>query len=112
MRRPRFQRITFVWLTVFVIVAWLLTDADPVRLLIAAAIVGILCKLGFAMIGGLAQPIPEPPPAGELRKVQPRLPLQPLRHRGAHDDRNDDVPEAPRHCMEDMDLIATADDML
>ncbi len=51
---PRFQRSAFVWVTVFVIVAWLLTDADPVQLLIAKAIVGILWMRRLAVIGGLA----------------------------------------------------------
>jgi hypothetical protein len=112
MRRLRVQRITFIWLTVFVVVAWLLTDADPVRVLIAAAIVGLLCKIGFAMIGGLAQPIPEPPPAGELRKVRLVYRCSLCGTEVRMTTANDDVPEAPRHCMEDMDLIATADDML
>lgn len=112
MRRFRVQRITFIWLTVFVIVAWLLTDADPARLLIAAAIVGLLCKIGFAVIGGLAQPIPEPPPAGELRKVRLVYRCSLCGTEVRMTTANDDVPEAPRHCMEDMDLIATADDML
>jgi len=65
----------------------------------------VMLKVGLAMLRGLAQPIPEPPPAGELRKVkigyrcsicgsEVRMTIAP-----------DQDPQAPRHCLEDMDLI-------
>jgi hypothetical protein len=73
-RRLRVSRSTVIWLGVFVVVAWLITRADLVPLLLAAVVVGVLFKIGLAMLGGLAQPVPEPP-----------LPVQHLRHRGAHD---------------------------
>jgi len=64
-----------------------------------------MIKLGLTMLRGLAHPIPEPPPAGELRKVkisyrcsicgsEVRMTIAP-----------DEDPQAPRHCLEDMDLI-------
>ena len=67
-------------------------------------------RVGFAMLRGLAQPIPEPPPPGELRKVkimyrcsvcgaEVRMTIAP------HED-----PEPPRHCLEDMDLVAPIED--
>jgi len=66
----------------------------------------VMLKIGLAMLRGLAQPIPEPPPAGELRKVkisyrcslcgsEVRMTIAP-----------DEDPQAPRHCLEDMDLVA------
>ena len=30
----------------------------------------VLIKIGFVMLGGLARPVPQPPPPGELRKVR------------------------------------------
>jgi hypothetical protein len=65
-----------------------------------------IIRMGLAMLRGLAHPIPEPPPAGELRKVkiayrcsicgaEVRMTIAP------HED-----PAAPRHCLEDMDLMA------
>jgi hypothetical protein len=74
---------------------------------IVAVIAGVLMlRVGLAMLRGLAQPIPEPPPAGELRKVkiayrcslcgaEVRMTVAP------HEE-----PEPPRHCLEDMDLVA------
>ena len=70
MRRPSISRTALVLLAIFVVVAWVLTDASPIALLVAALAVFVLFKIGFAMLGGLAQPVPEPPPAGELRKVK------------------------------------------
>lgn len=74
---------------------------------ILAVVVGLLIwRIGLAMLRGLARPVPEPPPSGELRKVkiayrcsicgaEVRMTIAP------HED-----PEPPRHCLEDMDLVA------
>ena len=64
------SRTSLVLLFVFVVVAWLLTRASPVALAVAALAVWVLFKAGFAMLGGLAQPVPAPPPPGELRRVK------------------------------------------
>ena len=75
--------------------------------LVIAVIVGFLIiRIGLAMLRGLATPPPEPPPAGELRKVkityrcsicgaEVRMTVAP-----------EEDPEPPRHCLEDMDLVA------
>lgn len=66
----------------------------------------VIWRLGLAMLRGLARPVPEPPPSGELRKVkiayrcsicgaEVRMTVAP----------NED-PDPPRHCLEDMDLVA------
>jgi DNA-directed RNA polymerase subunit RPC12/RpoP len=65
-----------------------------------------ILALGLAILRGLARPIPEPPPAGELRKVklnyrcsicgaEVRMTVAP----------NED-PDPPRHCQEEMDIVA------
>lgn len=70
----------------------------------------VMMRVGLTMLRGLAQPIPEPPPPGELRKVkimyrcaicgaEVRMTIAP------HED-----PEPPRHCLEDMDLVAPVED--
>ena len=41
-----------------------------VKLIIAVAVAFLFIRLGLVMLRGLAAPIPEPPPAGELRKVK------------------------------------------
>ena len=69
-----------------------------------------MMRIGLTMLRGLARPVPEPPPPGELRKVkimyrcsvcgaEVRMTIAP------HED-----PEPPRHCLEDMDLVAPVED--
>ena len=83
----------------------------PILNVIIAVTVGYLFwRTGFRMLRGMAQPVPEPPPAGELRKVkimyrcaicgaEVRMTIAP-----------DEDPEPPRHCLEDMDLVAPVND--
>ncbi|MEZ5142972.1 MAG: hypothetical protein R2726_10710 [Acidimicrobiales bacterium] len=77
-----------------------------VRIAIAVAIAVVIIRVGFLVLRGLAQPVPEPPPPGELRKVkiayrcslcgaEVRMTVAPDEH-----------PEPPRHCQEDMELVA------
>ncbi len=98
-------------LLAFVVVAWLLTRASLFALVVAALAVWVLFKIGFAMLGGLARPIPEPPPAGELRKVKImyRCPVCGTEVRMTV--ANDQMPEPPRHCMDEMDLVTPVDDL-
>jgi hypothetical protein len=75
--------------------------------LVIAVMAGLLIwRVGTRMLGGLARPIPEPPPPGELRKVKLLYRCSicgtELRMTAA----NDDVPAPPRHCQDDMDLVA------
>ena len=77
---------------------------------IIAIMAGLLIfRIGLAMLRGLARPAPEPPPPGELRKVkiayrcslcgtEVRMTVAP-----------DTDPDPPRHCLEDMDLVAPID---
>ena len=111
MRRPRTSPASLVLLGVFVVVVWWLTDASLLALLIAAVAVFVLFKIGFAMLGGLAQPVPEPPPAGELRKVKITYRCSICGTEVRMTVANDQMPEPPRHCLEDMDLVTPVDDL-
>jgi hypothetical protein len=77
-----------------------------VKLVIAVMAGLLIWRVGITMLGGLARPVPEPPPAGELRKVKLLYRCSicgtELRMTAA----NDQVPEPPRHCQDDMDLVA------
>ena len=110
-RRPTVKRSSLVWLGVFAVVAWLLIRANPVAVLIAALAVGVLFKIGFTMLGALAQPVPEPPPAGELRKVKLMFRCSICGTEVRMTTANDEMPEPPRHCLEDMDLVTPVDDL-
>jgi hypothetical protein len=79
---------------------------NVVNVVIAVAVAFLILRVGLAMLRGLARPVPEPPPAGELRKVkimyrcslcgaEVRMTIAP-----------DEDPQPPRHCLEDMDLVA------
>lgn len=84
-------------------------DVSWWRALAATAVAAVIIRLGYAVVSGLAQPPPEPPEAGELRKVkityrcavcgaEVRMTVAPQ-----------EDPEPPRHCMEDMELVAPID---
>ena len=111
MRRPSISKTSALLLAVFVLVAWLITDASAVALAIAAFAVWVLFKIGFLMLGGLAQPVPEPPPAGELRKVKIMYRCTICGTEVRMTTANDQMPDAPRHCMDEMDLVTPVDDL-
>lgn len=83
----------------------LVAGFEVVPVLVAAIGAWLILRVGVMMLGGLARPIPEPPPAGELRRVkivyrceicgtEVRMTVSP-----------DEDPEAPRHCQDDMTLV-------
>ena len=100
-----------VLLACFVVLAGLLTKASVVALLLAALAVLIFFKVGFAMLGGLAQPIPEPPPPGELRKVKIMYRCSICGTEVRMTVANDQMPDPPRHCQDEMDLVTPVDDL-
>ena len=66
----------------------------------------VLWKTGIGMLRSMTTPMPAPPPAGEMRRInvkyrcsvcglELKMMLAP-----------DEDPPPPRHCLEDMDLIA------
>jgi hypothetical protein len=97
-------------LALFAVLAGLLTHAAILFVVLAALIVGVLFKIGFAMLGGLATSPPEPPPAGELRKVKLTYRCSICGTEVRMTTANDEMPEPPRHCLEDMDLVTPVDD--
>jgi hypothetical protein len=80
------------------------------KFLIALAAAAVIFRIGFVMIRSMATPLPEPPPPGELRKVKLVYRCSNCGAELRMTKANDEVPEAPRHCMEDMDLVSTPDD--
>jgi hypothetical protein len=87
----------------------LVAGFSVVPVLVATAATWLILRAGVLMLGGLARPIPEPPPAGELRRVkiayrceicgtEVRMTVSP-----------DEDPEPPRHCQDDMTLVVPID---
>ena len=73
---------------------------------IGLAMFWFIWKLGIGMLRSMTSPLPPPPPSGEMRRinvryrctvcgVELRLTLAP-----------DQDPPPPRHCLEDMELVA------
>jgi DNA-directed RNA polymerase subunit RPC12/RpoP len=79
---------------------------NAVNIVVAILAAWAILAFGTAILRGLARPVPDPPPAGELRKVklhyrcsicgaEVRMTVAP----------NED-PDPPRHCQEEMDIVA------
>ena len=66
----------------------------------------VVFKVGIALLRSLTTPMPPPPPAGELRKVNLRYRCTICGVELKLTLANDEVPEPPRHCQEDMELVA------
>ena len=100
------QRRWIVVGAVIVVVGVLVSDASAFSLVVAVVAGGLIFKFGFAMLGGMSQPLPEPPPPGELRKVKIQYRCSICGSELRMTVANDEMPEPPRHCLEDMDLVA------
>jgi hypothetical protein len=73
---------------------------------LAAAASYLILLIGVVMLGGLARPVPEPPPPGELRRVRLTYRCSVCGTEVRMTAANDEDPEPPRHCQDDMDLVA------
>lgn len=68
-----------------------------------------LWRVGVGLLRSMTEPLPAPPPPGEMRRVNVRYRcsvcgLELKMTLAAEED-----PPPPRHCMEDMDLVASED---
>ena len=90
---------------VVVVVGTLVSDVGVFSLILAVAAGALIFKVGFAILGSMAQPIPEPPPPGELRRVRIEYRCEICGSEARVTIANDEMPDPPRHCLEDMVLI-------
>ena len=82
-----------------------------IKILIAVAFAYVLLRYGMKVLGGFARPVPAPPDPGELRKVRLTYQCSICSTTVRMTMANDEVPEPPRHCQEDMDLVTSPDDI-
>ncbi len=99
-------------LSILAVVGLIVAGYPWLRVLLAVAIAYLLLRIGFTILGSFARPIPAPPPPGELRRVKltyrcPSCGTE-LRMTLA----NDEVPQAPRHCADEMELTTAIEDVL
>ena len=70
----------------------------------------VVWKTGIALLRSLTTPLPPPPPPGELRKVKLTYRCSICGTEVRMTVANDQMPEPPRHCLEDMDLVTPVED--
>ena len=80
-----------------------------VWLLGAIVVAVVVWRFGIGMLRSLGTPLPPPPPAGEMRRVNLRYRCSICGMEIRLTLANDEEPDPPRHCQEDMDLVAPID---
>jgi hypothetical protein len=79
------------------------------RILVAIGAVYVIFRLGVGALKSFARPVPEPPPPGEMRRVKLRYRCSLCGMEIRIDRAITEDPEPPRHCMEEMELVAAAE---
>lgn len=79
--------------------------------LVAAAVCWSILRVGVLMLGGLARPVPEPPPPGEMRRVKLTYRCEICGTEVRMTAAPEQDPEPPRHCQEDMTMVTPVDDL-
>jgi hypothetical protein len=80
-----------------------------IKLLIGVVFFLVVMRLGLAVLRALARPMPEPPPAGEMRKVSRRYRCTSCGVELKMTAAPDEDPPPPRHCMEEMQFEGSRD---
>ena len=80
--------------------------AEVVKVLIAVVVAYAVLRFGLAMLRNLARPLPEPPDPGTLRKVKIEYRCNVCGAEARMTVAPDEDPEPPRHCQDEMDLVA------
>ena len=107
----RRRKLILRWLIVGAGLALVVAGFSPVRTLIAIAISYTLLVIGFGVIGAFARPVPEAPPPGELRRVKLTYRCVTCGAELRMTLANDQVPAPPRHCMDEMELTTSLDEL-
>ena len=76
------------------------------KILMAIAVAMVLLRMGLAVLRTLATPLPEPPPVGELRKVKLQYRCSLCGTEVRMTVATNESPDPPRHCIDDMELMA------
>jgi hypothetical protein len=76
---------------------------------VALVAVVVIWLVGVAMLRSLGTPIPPPPPEGELRRVNLRYRCSLCGAELRMTLATNELPDPPRHCMEDMDLVRASE---
>lgn len=63
-------------------------------------------KIGLSMLKSMTTPMPPPPPSGEMRRINVRYRCSVCGTELRLTMAPDEDPPPPKHCMEDMDIVA------
>ena len=112
--RPRASRWVrlLVWLAVFAVLALGVSLAldTPLLTTLAAVLLGVvIVRTGWFFLQSFATPPPEPPEPGTIRKVKLVYRCQVCGAEVRMTAAPSEDPEPPRHCMDDMELVAPID---
>ena len=66
----------------------------------------VLWKTGIGMLRSMTTPLPAPPPPGEMRRINVKYRCSVCHLELKMMLAPDQDPPPPRHCLEDMDLVA------
>ena len=80
-----------------------------VWVLIGAVIFRLTWKVGFGMLKSMTSTLPPPPPSGEMRRINVRYRCSVCGVELRMTMAPDEDPPPPKHCMEDMELMAQPD---
>jgi hypothetical protein len=75
----------------------------------AVVVAVVVWRVGSGALRGVTTPLPAPPPAGELRKVNLRYRCSVCGMELRLTLADDEEPDPPRHCQEEMELVAPAE---
>ena len=84
---------------------------DLFRIALAVAVAAVILKIGANVLGGFARPVPPPPPSGELRRIKLRYRCSICGMELRIDRASEELPEPPRHCQDEMELVAPIDEL-
>lgn len=76
------------------------------KIVVGLVIVFVIMRVGIWFLKGLANPLPPPPPPGEMRRVNLRYRCTVCGVEIKMTAAPEQEPEPPRHCMQEMDLLA------
>jgi hypothetical protein len=107
--RFRLKHPIVVGVVVLAAAAALIAGFPIPQVAVAAVAAWAIMRAGVAVLRGLAQPLPEPPPPGELRKVKLLYRCEICGAEVRMTAAPSEEPEAPRHCQDDMSLVTPVD---
>ena len=106
-RRRNIMRVVAVVAAIILMIV----GFHPVRVVVAVLVAYGVLRIGIGVIGSFARPVPEPPPPGELRRVKLTYRCSICGSELRMTLANDQVPQAPRHCADEMELTTALEDL-